>query len=134
MRLAKVWPFCRLVGYRKTFVIPRGSAVEDYVVLKIVVGRHGGGLRMRLRMTSTVLKRQTRRKKEDAALISWDDSVGLQSGWKGPHELIYLCTVSFQDSMPISTYISLLKVGRTFYSLGMPEGNLPAVSPVALTT
>jgi alcohol dehydrogenase (NADP+) len=37
-----------------------------------------------------------------------------------------------QDTMPLAKYLSLLKVGGTFYSLGMPEGNLPPIPPVSL--
>jgi alcohol dehydrogenase (NADP+) len=77
-------------------------------------------------------------KREDALALGATDFVASSTAgdrWEQAYIRsldVILCTASFQDSMPLSTYLSLLKVGGTFYSLGMPEGTLPAVSPVSL--
>lgn len=78
------------------------------------------------------------RKRDDALALGATDFIAASEageGWEQPHIRsldVILCTASFQDSMPLASYLSLLKVGGTFYSLGMPEGNLPAIPPVSL--
>lgn len=78
------------------------------------------------------------RKREDALALGATDFVASSEAgesWEEPYIRsldVILCTASFQDTMPLATYLSLLKVGGTFYSLGMPEGNLPAIPPVSL--
>lgn len=78
------------------------------------------------------------RKRDDAFALGATDFVAASEageGWEQKYIRsldIILCTASFQDTMPLAMYLSLLKVGGTFYSLGMPEGNLPAIPPVSL--
>ena len=78
------------------------------------------------------------RKREDALALGATDFIASSvagEGWEKEYLRsldVILCTASFQESMPLATYLSLLKVGGTFYSLGMPEGNLPAIPPVSL--
>jgi len=78
------------------------------------------------------------RKKEDAFALGATDFIASSEageGWEKPHFRtldVILCTASFQATMPLAEYLSLLKVGGTFYSLGMPEGNLPAIPPESL--
>jgi alcohol dehydrogenase (NADP+) len=78
------------------------------------------------------------RKQDDALALGATDFIASSvagEGWEVPYIRsldIILCTASFQESMPLACYLSLLKVGGTFYSLGMPEGNLPAIPPVSL--
>ena len=78
------------------------------------------------------------RKRDDALALGATDFVAFSvagEGWEEPYLRsldVILCTASFQESMPLASYLSLLKVGGTFYSLGMPEGNLPAIPPVSL--
>jgi len=78
------------------------------------------------------------RKRDDALALGATDFIAASEageGWEQQHIRsldVILCTASFQDNMPLASYLSLLKVGGTFYSLGMPEGNLPAIPPVSL--
>jgi alcohol dehydrogenase (NADP+) len=78
------------------------------------------------------------RKRDDAFALGATDFVAASEageGWEQKYIRsldVILCTASFQDTMPLAMYLSLLKVGGTFYSLGMPEGNLPAIPPVSL--
>jgi len=78
------------------------------------------------------------RKRDDALALGATDFVAssdTSSQWEQKYQRkldVILCTASFQASMALATYLSLLKVGGTFYSLGMPEGNLPAIPPVSL--
>lgn len=78
------------------------------------------------------------RKRDDALALGATDFVASSEageGWQQKYTRtldVILCTASFQDTMPLAKYLSLLKVGGTFYSLGMPEGNLPAIPPVSL--
>jgi alcohol dehydrogenase (NADP+) len=103
------------------------------------LGHYGVMLARAMGATKVLVLSHSPRKRKDATALGATDFIAAseaQEGWELPHLRtldVILCTASFQDSMPIATYISLLKVGGTFYSLGMPEGNLPAVPPVALT-
>ena len=78
------------------------------------------------------------RKRDDAFALGATDFVASSEAgerWEAKYARtldVILCTASFQDTMPLAKYLSLLKVGGTFYSLGMPEGNLPAIPPVSL--
>jgi alcohol dehydrogenase (NADP+) len=78
------------------------------------------------------------RKRDDALALGATEFVAspeMREGWEKPYLRsldVILCTASFQESMPLATYLSLLKVGGTFYSLGMPEGKLPPVPPTSL--
>jgi alcohol dehydrogenase (NADP+) len=78
------------------------------------------------------------RKREDALALGATEFIASSEagdGWEEQYARsldVILCTASFQESMPLPKYLSLLKVGGVFYSLGMPEGNLPAIPPVSL--
>jgi len=78
------------------------------------------------------------RKRDDALALGATDFIASSEageGWEENYKRtldVIICTASFQEGMPIATYLSLLKVGGTFYSIGMPEGNLPGIPPVSL--
>ena len=102
------------------------------------LGHYGVMLAKALGAKKVVVLSHSPRKREDAFALGATDFIASSEageGWEKPHFRtldVILCTASFQDTMPLAAYLSLLKVGGTFYSLGMPEGNLPAVPPVSL--
>src|SRR5690606_4530272 len=78
------------------------------------------------------------RKEADAYAMGAKNFIATSTSddWHTPHyrSLDLIISTNYSTEMPLTKYLSLLKVGGTFVYCGIPEGNLPSFSWASFAT
>jgi len=78
------------------------------------------------------------RKQDDALKLGASRFISTCSSddWEAPHQrsLDLIISTNYSADMPLTKYLSLLKIGGTLVYCGIPEGNLPSFSWASFAT